>query len=114
MNGKKTVKQNLVERYFIVIVLLITAIALWKPTGFIWMKPHIPKLLGIIMFGMGVSLTFSDFKKLKTDKHEKDGVIKYYTKVVVDNLQMLDSRQEAKSESAPQGDPSFDDKDIPF
>ena len=51
--------------------------------------------------------------KLKTDKHEKDGVIKYYTKIVVDNLQMLDSRQESKSEPAPQSDPDFDDQ-IPF
>ena len=51
--------------------------------------------------------------KLKTDKYEKDGGIKYYTKIVVDNLQMLDSRQESKSETAPQGDPDFDDQ-IPF
>ncbi len=69
MNRKNTRKQNPVERYFILIVLLVVALALWKPTGFIWMKPHIPKLLGVIMFGMGVSLTFSDFKKLRTDKH---------------------------------------------
>ena len=69
MNSKKTSNQNPIERYFIFIVLLITLIALWQPAGFVWMKPHIPKLLGVIMFGMGVSLTFNDFKKIKTDKH---------------------------------------------
>ena len=63
------VKQNLIERYFILLVLAIVAAALWKPAGFTWMKPHIPKLLGVIMFGMGVSLTFSDFKKIWKDKH---------------------------------------------
>ena len=69
MNSNKTTERNSIEQYFIFIVLLITVVALWQPTGFVWMKPHIPKLLGVIMFGMGVSLTFSDFKKLKTDKH---------------------------------------------
>ena len=69
MDNIKTAKQNIVERYFILIVLLITAAALWQPHGFIWLRPHIPKLLGVIMFGMGISLTFADFKKLKSDKH---------------------------------------------
>lgn len=69
MNNEPNVKQNLIERYFIVLVLAVAAAALWKPVGFIWMKPHIPKLLGVIMFGMGVSLTFTDFKKIWKDKH---------------------------------------------
>ena len=69
MNNQPDTRQNLIERYFLVLVLAVSAIALWKPTGFIWMKPHIPKLLGVIMFGMGVSLKFSDFKKIWNDKH---------------------------------------------
>lgn len=53
--------QSIIERYFIFIVLAVSLSALWLPSGFIWVKPHIPKLLGMIMFGMGVSLKFSDF-----------------------------------------------------
>ena len=69
MVQKASQKQNLIERYFIVLVLIIAGVALWQPSGFIWIKPHIPKLLGVIMFGMGVSLTFDDFKKIWKEKH---------------------------------------------
>jgi bile acid:Na+ symporter, BASS family len=69
MGEKTSIKRNFIEQYFILLVLLVTGIALWQPSGFVWMKPHIPKLLGLIMFGMGVSLTFNDFKKIKSDKH---------------------------------------------
>lgn len=69
MDKTSNSKQNLIERYFILLVLTTAAIALLKPAGFIWMKPHIPKLLGVIMFGMGVSLTFNDFKKIWKEGH---------------------------------------------
>ncbi|WHZ58247.1 bile acid:sodium symporter family protein [Metabacillus hrfriensis] len=47
---------------FIYWVLLFTALALLFPGGFTWIAPFIPLLLGIIMFGMGLTLSFKDFK----------------------------------------------------
>ncbi|MCF6148830.1 MAG: bile acid:sodium symporter family protein [Candidatus Kuenenia sp.] len=51
----------MIERYFLVISLLLSAIALFYPPGFIWARDCIPYLLGIIMFGMGLTLTTRDF-----------------------------------------------------
>ncbi|MCF8360186.1 MAG: hypothetical protein K9H26_15640 [Prolixibacteraceae bacterium] len=42
-------------------VLLIVVLAIFIPSGFTWMKPHIPKLLGVIMFGVEVSLATQFF-----------------------------------------------------
>lgn len=54
-------KHNLIEKYFSLVILLVALLALWQPRFFVWAKPHIPMMLGIIMFGMGVTLKFSDF-----------------------------------------------------
>ena len=54
-------EHNLIEKYFALVILLVAVLALWLPRCFVWAKPHIPLLLGIIMFGMGVTLKFSDF-----------------------------------------------------
>lgn len=43
-------------------VLLFAGLALLFPTGFTWIGPHIPLLLGVIMFGMGMTLSVNDFK----------------------------------------------------
>jgi BASS family bile acid:Na+ symporter len=45
-------------------VLLFAGLALWIPEGFTWIAPHIPLLLGIIMFGMGMTLSLGDFKEV--------------------------------------------------
>ncbi len=45
-------------------VLLFAGLALLFPTGFTWIGPHIPLLLGIIMFGMGMTLSVNDFKEV--------------------------------------------------
>ncbi len=52
------------ERHFVLIAIVLTGIALWQPFLFTWIKPHIPLALGIIMFGMGLTLDFEDFRKI--------------------------------------------------
>lgn len=47
---------------FIIWVLLFTALAMVFPGGFTWIAPYISILLGIIMFGMGLTLSVEDFK----------------------------------------------------
>ena len=58
--------------------------------------------------------------KLKTDKYEKDGIVRYSTKVVGEKMQMLGRKNEKQNnteqrpqESEPEMPPEFDD-DIPF
>ena len=50
------------ERLFPLWVLLFTGWALRTPELFTPVKPHIPLLLGIIMAGMGMTLTAGDFR----------------------------------------------------
>ena len=45
-------------------VFLIGVFAVWQPEALTWVGPHIPLLLGIIMFGMGMTLTVDDFKNI--------------------------------------------------
>ncbi|MFC1617365.1 bile acid:sodium symporter family protein [Candidatus Margulisiibacteriota bacterium] len=53
-----------IENNFYLFVLIVSGLALAFPVGFVWIKPYIPVLLGIIMFGMGITLHFSDFAKV--------------------------------------------------
>ncbi|QJB58233.1 bile acid:sodium symporter family protein [Pseudodesulfovibrio sp. zrk46] len=50
-----------VERHFIFIAVVLSGVALIYPPSFTWIKPHIPLGLGVIMFGMGLTLDFEDF-----------------------------------------------------
>ena len=43
---------------------LFAAVAFIAPDTFKWVLPYIPVLLGIIMFGMGLTLSPADFKIL--------------------------------------------------
>ena len=45
-----------------VFVILIAAIALFQPWTFKWAAPKITILLGIVMFGMGMTLRLKDFQ----------------------------------------------------
>lgn len=45
-------------------VLLFASLAMIFPQGFTWIAPYISILLGIIMFGMGLTLSLSDFKEV--------------------------------------------------
>ena len=53
---------NFVSRYMAFFVILIAGIALVQPWTFKWTVPWITILLGIVMFGMGMTLRFEDFK----------------------------------------------------
>ncbi|ADU31366.1 bile acid:sodium symporter family protein [Evansella cellulosilytica] len=50
-----------VSKYFAFFVIIIAVIAFSAPEGFTWIAPHITILLGIIMFGMGLTMKLSDF-----------------------------------------------------
>ncbi len=51
-----------VQKTFALWVVLFSGIALWQPEAFVWLKAYIPWMLGIIMFGMGMTMTAADFK----------------------------------------------------
>ena len=51
-----------ISKYMAVFVIAIAAIALIEPVSFKWVAPNITLLLGIVMFGMGMTLKLSDFK----------------------------------------------------
>ena len=53
---------NFVSRYMAAFVILIAGISLVQPWTFLWTVPFITILLGIVMFGMGMTLRFEDFK----------------------------------------------------
>lgn len=53
-----------IEKQFILIAVVMSAAALIHPPSFTWVKPHIPLGLGVIMFGMGLTLDFEDFRDI--------------------------------------------------
>ena len=53
---------NFVSRFMAVFVIAIAAVALFQPWTFLWTVPYITILLGIVMFGMGMTLRFEDFR----------------------------------------------------
>ena len=52
--------------YFALWVLLASAIALLWPSTFLFLLPHIRIVLGVIMFGMGMTLSLADFERVLT------------------------------------------------
>ena len=52
-----------IEKHFIWIIAFLSVIALCKPSLFVWLKPYIALLLGIIMFGIGATLKTHELKK---------------------------------------------------
>lgn len=53
-----------VQKTFALWVILFAVIALIVPEAFIWLKAYITLMLGIIMFGMGMTMTLADFKSV--------------------------------------------------
>lgn len=65
---------------FAVWVLLFAALAFFIPDGFTWIAPYISILLGLIMFGMGMTLSLDDFREvLKQPKKVAIGVLGQFT-----------------------------------
>lgn len=60
---------SFVTRTFVVWVLLATAAAMIWPPAFVWFQPLIVPGLGLIMFGMGTTLTPADFKRVAEQPH---------------------------------------------
>ncbi|KOO46328.1 bile acid:sodium symporter family protein [Priestia koreensis] len=61
---------------FAIWVVVVATISFFVPSAFTWIAPYISILLGIIMFGMGLTLSLSDFKALlKTPKSVMIGVL---------------------------------------
>ncbi|WP_077328308.1 bile acid:sodium symporter family protein [Virgibacillus siamensis] len=61
-------------------VILFGALSFFFPGGFTWIAPYIALLLGIIMFGMGLTLSLDDFKRVfKAPKVVLAGVVMQYT-----------------------------------
>ncbi|ELY82835.1 bile acid:sodium symporter family protein [Natrinema pallidum] len=52
------------SKYFVVWVLIVSPLALYSPETFTWIEPYITPLLGIIMLGMGLTLTPDDFRRI--------------------------------------------------
>ncbi|WP_179999614.1 bile acid:sodium symporter family protein [Acinetobacter sp. YH12239] len=52
------------QKTFAVWVLLFAGIAMYMPEAFIWLKSYITWMLGIIMFGMGMTMSWKDFKSV--------------------------------------------------
>lgn len=46
------------------LVLIVTAVALISPASFKWATPHVSILLGVVMFGMGMTLKPEDFREI--------------------------------------------------
>ena len=65
-----------VQKTFAIWVLLFAAIAMVLPEVFVWLKAYIPWMLGIIMLGMGMTMTVGDFKSvLQSPKAVMIGVL---------------------------------------
>ena len=65
---------------FAIWVLLFAGLAFFVPEGFTWIGPYISILLGIIMFGMGMTLSLDDFKEvLKQPKKVAIGIVSQFT-----------------------------------
>ncbi|AFY60800.1 bile acid:sodium symporter family protein [Synechococcus sp. PCC 6312] len=51
-----------IERYFLLVALSLSLLALGYPGLFTGFITYIPQLLGLVMFGMGLTLEFKDFQ----------------------------------------------------
>ncbi|UFU00726.1 bile acid:sodium symporter family protein [Radiobacillus kanasensis] len=71
---------NFVGSTFAVWVLLFAVLSFLLPNGFTWIAAYIVPLLGIIMFGMGLTLSANDFKEaFRRPKDVAIGVIAQFT-----------------------------------
>jgi BASS family bile acid:Na+ symporter len=57
---------SIASQYFALWVVLASAIGLFWPSTFLFLLPHIRIVLGVIMFGMGMTLSLADFRRVAT------------------------------------------------
>lgn len=55
---------ELAGKYMAVLSLAVAVVALIFPPSFTWAAPHVTLLLGIVMFGMGLTLRLKDFQEV--------------------------------------------------
>jgi BASS family bile acid:Na+ symporter len=69
-----------VQKTFALWVLVFAGLAFMNPTLFSFVGPHIALILGVIMFGMGMTMTIDDFKGvLKQPKSVLIGTVAQFT-----------------------------------
>lgn len=77
-----------VQKTFALWVIGFAMLAIASPATFVWLKAYIPWMLGIIMFGMGMTMTVADFKSvLQSPKAVLIGVFAQF--VVMPSLAFL-------------------------
>ena len=47
-----------------ILIILISILGATIPSSLQWVGPHVPWMLGVVMFGMGMTLKFEDFHML--------------------------------------------------
>ncbi|MGM5469011.1 bile acid:sodium symporter family protein [Flavobacteriaceae bacterium LMO-SS05] len=57
---------SFIEKNFHIIIISFAILAFLKPESFYWVEPFIKQIIGGIMFCMGATLKFVDFKKIIT------------------------------------------------
>jgi len=73
---------------FAIWVVVAAGLAIWMPENFTWLGNYITPLLGIVMFGMGMTIKLNDFKLiLKQPKGVAIGVVSQF--VVMPSLAFL-------------------------
>lgn len=71
---------NFAGSTFAIWVILFAVLSFFVPGGFAWISSYVSLLLGIIMFGMGLTLKLSDFKAVfQAPKSVLIGVIAQFT-----------------------------------
>lgn len=71
---------NFVSKYMAALVIIVAVIALILPQIFLWVTPRISLLLGVVMFGMGMTLKVENFKEIfKSPKYVFIGVLAQFT-----------------------------------
>lgn len=78
---KLTQLSNFIGKTFAFWAALCAIIAFTSPETFKWVLPYVPVLLGVVMFGMGLTLTPSDFKIIT--KHPKAVIIGVIAQFVI-------------------------------
>lgn len=55
---------QLVSKYFVLWVVIAVILSFLSPETFVWIGEYVSILLGVVMLGMGLTLTTSDFKRI--------------------------------------------------